>query len=320
MKKPKLPPVPDYAGLAQQQGQLNQQATDRQTRANRPNQTNPFGSSTWAQDAAGNWTQNTSLNSADQNMVEQSRQTRQGLMAGVQGNMRSPMDTSGMTNWGDGTSGMNEFDNYGAMPDAEFGSVQQVSDAMMGLMQPGLDRGRNAEVARLKAQGLTEGSDAWNASMRNLGNVETDAGFKSILEGSRAANDLYDRRMGNRQQQVEEDMFGNDARMTAANFRDDQRGRQMAEATALRRQPLEDMGALQQLEQGTMPQFENFSAAGNAGAPDMYGAATDTYGAQVNQANARAASRNGLVSGLFGLAGAAAGGPAGGLLAKKLMG
>jgi hypothetical protein len=305
--------------LAQQQGQLDQQATDRQTRANRPNQTNPFGSSTWSQDAAGNWTQNTAMNPTNQGLVDQSRQMRQGLMGGVQSTLSSPMDTSGMTDWGD-TSGMKTFDNYGAMPDAEFSSVQQVSDAMMGLMQPGLDRGRNAEVARLKAQGLTEGSDAWNSSMRNLGNVETDAGFKSILEGSRAANDLYDRRMGNRRQQVSEDMYGNEVRGGMAEFQDAQRGRQMAEADALRRQPLEEMGALQQLEQDLMPQFDNFSAAGQTRAPDMYGAATDQYGAQVNQANARAASRNGLVSGLFGLAGSALGGPAGGALARRIVG
>ena len=319
MKKPKLPPVPDYAGLAQQQGQLDQQATDRQTRANRPNQTNSMGSSTWSQDAAGNWTQNTAMNPINQSLVDQSRQMRQGLMGGVQSTLSSPMDTSGMTDWGD-ISGMKTFDNYGAMPDAEFSSVQQVSDAMMGLMQPGLERGRNAEVARLKAQGLTEGSDAWNSSMRNLGDVETDAGFKSILEGTRAANDLYDRRMGNRRQQVAEDQFGNEARGGLAEFQDAQRGRQMAEAGALRRQPLEEMGALQQLEQDLMPQFDNFALSGGADPTDVYGAATDQYGAEVNQANARAAARNSMVSGLFGLAGSALGGPAGGMLARRIMG
>lgn len=36
-------------------------AADQQTRQNRPNQTNPFSSSTWTQDANGNWSQNVSL-------------------------------------------------------------------------------------------------------------------------------------------------------------------------------------------------------------------------------------------------------------------
>jgi hypothetical protein len=326
-----MPAVPDFNALDVQQGDLNHQAVNTQTQANRPNQTNPFGSSTWSQDGSGNWSQNVSLNSADQGMLDQSRQTRSGLMAGVQANMSSPMDTSGMTQWGSmnpgGLPGLNTFDNYGDMPDAEFSSVQQVSDAMMGLMQPGLERSRNAEVARLKAQGLTEGSDAWNASMRNLGNNESDAQMKSLLEGSRAANDLYNRRMGNRQQNVNEDIYGNAARGQAfdeqyatANFQDSQRGRQFSEVSALRDRPLQEMAGLQALEQGLSPQFDSFSNASLAEAPDVYGAGKDTYDAKVGQANARNAARSGRIGGLMSLAGTVMGGPAGGMIAGRMFG
>lgn len=329
-RKAPMPAVPDYTALANQQGDLNQQAVNTQTQANRPNQTNPFGSSTWSQDGAGNWTNNVSLNAADQGMLDQSRATRSGLMGAVQSSMSSPLTAEGMTGWGSmspgALPGLNTFDNYGAMPDAEFSSVQQVSDAMMGLMQPGLERSRNAEVARLKAQGLTEGSDAWNASMRNLGNVETDAGFKSLLEGSRAANDLYNRRMGNRQQGVNEDVYGNAARgqafdeqYTTANFQDDQRGRQLQEAAALRELPLREMGAMQELEQGMNPDFNSFATAGLAEAPDVYGAGRDTYEARVGQTNARNAARSGRIGGLLGLGGAFLGGPAGGKLVSKFL-
>ena len=46
-KDSSTPKAPNYEALASQQGRINQDAADRQTRANRPNQYSPFGSVTW---------------------------------------------------------------------------------------------------------------------------------------------------------------------------------------------------------------------------------------------------------------------------------
>lgn len=64
-KSSKAPKTPDYAGLAQQQGEQDRLTAEYLTGANRPNQTDAFGNSiTWNKDANGQWTQNTSMNPA----------------------------------------------------------------------------------------------------------------------------------------------------------------------------------------------------------------------------------------------------------------
>lgn len=52
------PAAPNYTGAAQQQAASSQQVTGQQTLANRPNQTNAFGSNvSWQQGPDGSWTQ-----------------------------------------------------------------------------------------------------------------------------------------------------------------------------------------------------------------------------------------------------------------------
>lgn len=51
----------DYQGAASKQAGADQAAWTQQTQANRPNQSTPFGSSSWTKDASGNWTQSTQL-------------------------------------------------------------------------------------------------------------------------------------------------------------------------------------------------------------------------------------------------------------------
>ena len=58
-KSSKAPKTPDYTALANQQAAAAKAAAEEQTKANRANQTNPMGSSTWTQDpTTGQWTQN----------------------------------------------------------------------------------------------------------------------------------------------------------------------------------------------------------------------------------------------------------------------
>ena len=47
MGSPSTPPPPDYTAVANEQGEVNQEALRNQTFANRPNQTTPWGAVNW---------------------------------------------------------------------------------------------------------------------------------------------------------------------------------------------------------------------------------------------------------------------------------
>lgn len=66
--------APDFGKIAQQQAAGNQALLQEQTRANRPNQVGPWGSTTWGQDAGGNWTQTQSFDPYVQSRLDSIKQ------------------------------------------------------------------------------------------------------------------------------------------------------------------------------------------------------------------------------------------------------
>jgi len=371
-KSPKTPPPPDYAGLAQQQAGLNKEAFEYQTRANRPNQSNPYGTSTWSQDAQGNWSQSEQFSPEYQKLFDQQTQQQQqlggmagGMLGGVQQAMGQPMDTSGMTDirgW-QGTAapdtsqmegwGNIDFSDNAALADSGFGGVEAVQKAMMSRLQPGLEQGNAAEIARLKAQGITEGSPAWQAAMQSQGQRMNDASQQALLGSMGAYGDIFNRSLQARQQGVGEEMsaaqyanslrgqqfgegksmydIGNQRELLAREADTADRARQMAEAEAARYRPLQEYQALRGAAGGA-PElgFNSFFNQGNAGAADMYGAAEKDYQARLDAANAAAKKKGGMMSGIGtmggaiiggiygGPAGAAAGASAGGALGSAI--
>lgn len=86
------------------------------------------------------------------------------------------------------------------LADSGFGAVQQVQDAMMSRLQPGLTQSRNAEIQRLKSQGITEGTPAWESAMRSLNNQQNDAQQQALLGAASAYGDIFNRSLAGRQQ------------------------------------------------------------------------------------------------------------------------
>lgn len=369
-KAPAPPPPPDYAGLANQQAQLSQQAIDK----NRVDQVNPYGTLTWSKDpATGRWTQTESLNpdAAATLKAEQQAQlalanTGQGLLGRATGAVSQPFSldgktqipgldipqdpTVGLPGYKDvSTEGLQDYGSLdlsqlGAMPDAGFGAVQQVSDAMMSRLRPDLDRGRDAEIQRLKAQGITEGTPAWQRAMEVLGRKDTDASMQSLLAGTQAYGDIFNRGMAVRKQGMNE-------ATTAADFSNDLRGRQLAERMGLadysnairsallgenigkynrslqaselmrgtarddrtrqieeelmmRQMPLNEFNAFMSGAQIQNPRFSGPTTLG-AGAADMYGANQSSYEAALADYNAAQAYKSNKKTGMIG--GAASG-------------
>ena len=109
------PDAPDYRGAAEEQGASARENTLNQTYANRPNQTTPWGSSTWTSSATidpstgksvTSWDQNLTLSPSEQAAFDSQSQIREGqsagalqLMENAQGQFSEPMDFDQFTNF-----------------------------------------------------------------------------------------------------------------------------------------------------------------------------------------------------------------------------
>jgi hypothetical protein len=180
--KKNAPAPPDYMGLVREQGQIQQDLLNQQTRANRPNQSTPFASSTWSQGPDGQWTQSTALNGP---MGEASTAVQKQLLQA----MTNPLD-------------------FGSLPGVSSGDVarQQGIDAAYSQatsrLDPRFSRARESERTRLLNQGLAEGSEAFNNAMGQLGNQETDAYnqamYSAIGQGREAGESIFRQDMARR--------------------------------------------------------------------------------------------------------------------------
>lgn len=280
--------IPNFPQLAQQQGAINQQAANQTTQANRANQNNQYGSLTWSQDpTTGAWTQNTNLNPAYQNL-DNSITAGQNNLAGRIG---QGVNTDGLQDWGstDITAGVSQ------MPDGSFGASQQVIDAMKGLQQPGLNQARDSERARLAAMGITLGSDASNNSERVLGGTQNDADLKAILAGTQEYGNVFNRQLAQRQQGVDENL-------KRSNLSNALRGQQFGERVGKNASDIAGMGALSGSR--VDPKFASYAGATALPPPNMYGAGTDLFNAQIAQENSQRATSQARQQGGAGLLGA----------------
>lgn len=366
---PKPPPAPDYAALAKQQAELSKTAAAEQTQANRVDQYNPIGSLTWSQDPnTGNWTQIEQLNPASQALLDAQQLSQLGLsntgldmlgfvqdavqdpfslanMPGVQG-----YDLSSLPAWGQAPGqydfnalpqmgGQYDFGALGDMPEAGFGAVQEVQDAMMGRLNPALTQGRDREVQRLKAQGITEGTPAWQAAMQSLNQKDVDANQQALLGAMGAYGDIFSRGMAARQQGLQEQglginrqdtlrqqaleeqgmglgrqdlaasyanmlrqaQLGEQGLMRDASLQDRQRAIQ--EMLMERQMPLNEFNAFMSGNQVQNPNFEGYTQATGFQPENVYGAAQDSYQAAMNNYNAQMAAKQNRTGGLLGLAG-----------------
>jgi hypothetical protein len=355
--------MPDYFGLANLQSDATNKQAGLNTLANRPNQVNARGAtSNWVQGPDGQWTQNISMAPQDQAMLDQQRGIGAGLLGGMQQSANTPYDLNNTPQGSYDTSNMAQVDpnqmsqglgmfggtNWSGLNQLNpgFGAVQQVSDAMMGRMAPQLAQGREAEIQRLKNQGLTEGSEAFQRAMTRLDQSDTDARQQALLGGMGAYGDIFSRGLAGNQQEIGR-QFGMSDRA------DSQRGQQFGENQALQNmlmqlrgqqfgeqtnmadlanrnrmmnlneqqvvgnRPFEQYAALNANAMKD-PTFGAFMGATPGTAPDYQTAANQIY--QINQdaGNKKAAQSGGMMSGLFGLGGAALGGMFGGPMGAAL--
>lgn len=207
---------------ASQQQQSSIQAGQVTAGLNRPNQNTPWGSLSWTQGPDGQWTSNVTLS------PEQKQQFDLQNQLGTEAQQRA-LDTLGGFNlnpWdayrtlqgstfdpgqmnptaqgifqqtaGNAAQTLGQpipgVERVGAAPTSDQAYRQQIQDALYQQQQSRLDpRFQQASSdleSRLAAQGITQGSDAYNREVANLGRERTDAyqqAMNNAISGGEAA-------------------------------------------------------------------------------------------------------------------------------------
>lgn len=277
---PQAPSTDAFTNAAQAQGAASTANVNQQTVANRANQTNPFGSSSWTMDPnTGQWSQNVSLAGAQNNALTAQQNLQAGRSTAAEGllgqatqNLSHPIDTSGFS----------QLYSFGAPGQTN----QQAQDAVWGQVSPLLNQRREQMDSQLANQGITMGSEAWKHAQDQQGRDENNARLQSTMAGFQQGNSL------------------NNQNIAYGGYQQGQNAYQMQQAQALRNQPLTDINNLTSGQQVTAPTFGQYGQAGVAQAPNYLGAAQSSYNQQLDSQNASAASDASRLAGLFGLGGA----------------
>lgn len=273
MKTPKAPTAPDPAATSAAQTSSNLNTAIGNTALNNANEVNPYGSVNYSisgyQDVGGNkvptYTRTVSLSPEQQKLLNQQN------ALGFQMN-----DIAGrqLTNL-DGT--LSKPIDAGALPDMPTYDRQHYEDALMGRLNPQIERDRAALENKLVNQGVQPGSEAYREAMALQDRGVNDARYGAILNAGNYANQ----------------------EMSVAGTA---RERALQEQLALRNQPINEIGALMSGGQVSMPQFSPYQS-GSIAPTDVSGNVWNAYNAQMNQYNAQLNNQNAMMGGLAGLGG-----------------
>lgn len=164
------PDAPDFNAAAQIQADSSRDIAREQTQANRPNQSNPFGFSEWAQGPDGSWTQRSGLAGP-----------LQGAADGLMGQVAS----------GAGLDPAAERDRAIA---AAYGQSTSRLD-------PRFSSARSARETQLANEGFSRGDAGWGNAMDEFGRQENDA-YQQAMYGAQtgAGNIAFDQAMASRMQ------------------------------------------------------------------------------------------------------------------------
>lgn len=277
------PPAPDYTGAAQATAQGNKEAAIAAQAGNMVNQYTPYGSVEYGirgyVDGTPQYSQTVRLSPEQQAAYNKDVAMNAQLQdVGIQGvgyvqsALNKPLSFEGMQQVG--TPG----EIQQAASDAAYQNAMRYVEPRLQRQQAGLEN-------QLANQGITRGSEAWNAAMAdaeaNRENVYSQAQNAAYTAGLTGANQAYNQALGARQQQI-------------------------SEAQTLQQNPINMLNAVRsgsQMQTSAQPQVGTSSPGQLAtwSGPDLLGAATAQ--GQYNQGayNAQQAAGSNLMSGLMGL-------------------
>lgn len=289
----------------------NQQNSQYNNAMTHGNTTGPTGSQTFSSHidpvtGATVYDQNIALPAAQQQVLNQQNQDKVGLSQTASGLLPqiASANSTPLT-----AQALQDRINMGGVTSQLFGANdlqgarKQVQDALYARQTAYLDPQYQADKSKLDAQlanqGIVQGSEAYNNAM-NLFAQQRDSAYAgarndAITGGLNEIEGLSGIASNNRAQQFGEattDMSTHNNSIT----------QQLANAMAVRADPLNRYKALTDAASVTIPQFNNPSIP-LAQNTDVSGNAFRGYEDQLSAANQRAQNSNAVKSGLFGLAG-----------------
>lgn len=250
------PETPDYAGAAQATAEGSRDVTNQQTYANRPDQYNPWGSTTWDAQAVRDpstgkmvdkWTQTQNLNEDAQGALDSQLNVQRGrseLGEGMIGSANNELGTAmDWEKYGDFQEGpqSQEVDMNGlpsrtnSVGTSQYNKGhdqyrQEAEDANYARSSKRLDsrfgQGQNDIEVKLAGQGLAPGDEAYDRAMSNFNDSKNDAYSSAqndaILMGGQEASRNFGMDLSAGGQRYAEELG-------AGNFRNNARGQAYGE-------------------------------------------------------------------------------------------
>lgn len=338
MGKPKAPPAPDYAALAQQQGVESRDTAGFNTNINRANQVTPDGSLTWTMRPGadpqnpqpGDYTQTTVLSPDQQALYDSNNRIGQNFsntaeagLGRVGDAMGQSFNPTGLPALQTATPGQYQTSlNRSGLPDLNYGTADsraRVEAAMRARLEPQLAEQQHGLESQLLNSGLEKGSQAWNSEMDRMGRMRNDAEAQVTAAGGAEESRLAGLQSAQRGQLFGEELSSGNffnsaigqqiqAALAAATQGNQTRAQGWQEQLAQRQLPLNETNALRTGAQVQTPQFGSYYTGGNAQAAPVMEAGLAQGSYDMNRYNQQLGSYNALLGGLAGMGGAWLGG------------
>jgi hypothetical protein len=269
--EPETPATPDYRSAAEATAKGNLDAARAAIAANRVNQVTPYGSLKYAitgQDPYGNPTW-----TATSELSPDQQELYNYDIASSKG--LGQLQQKGLNYV---SNMLDQPFNTSGLASTGINPGEQMSESIMRRLQPNLQMEQKQFDAQMANQGIPLGSEAYQNAKRSFDERQNDRLTSAIIQGTQTG-------------------------MQA-------RGQGFSELAYQRNEPINTLNAVRSGSQVTNPNsfFVNAPQQATTAGADYLGAAGMTGNAAIADANAKNAQRNAMISGLFSLGSAAAGG------------
>jgi hypothetical protein len=304
----KAPAAPNPNAVISAQTGANADTARLNANLNRSDTYTPFGSVTFQDLGNDRWQSQQTLSPGMQTLLDQQVNIGQGVNSAAQSRLNnldnSPFSLQGIDPYQSSIDmgGLMEMPGQESLDAYARNAEKSVYDRSATRLDDQFGRGEDQLRTRLANQGITQGSEAYSAAMKDFSYGRNDAyqgaETNAITQGSALRSSLLADSLTGRQQGLSE-------RYNAANFANQGRSQQINDQLLQRTQGLNELAALLQGQQAiNTPQAQNGGQV-NVGAPDVGGAYGLSQAAQQNAFNQKKQSQNAAFGGLAGLAGGA---------------
>ena len=310
-KAPAPPPAPDPAATAAAQAAANAETARLTGRMNRVDQVTPYGNLTYEDLGNDRFRAIQTLSPEQQTLYDQTVTGQRiygdaavNQLQGASAALSRPFEFSGPAMTGavpDRTGDVQINLDYSRYGDPNV-TRDRVEQGLFERMNPSLTQNRLGAENRLRNQGLTPGSEAWNNAIRDINQSENDARLAIIAQAGQEQNRLQQLALndaGFRNQAVGQ--AGN-MDLARAGFGNQARQQALTEQLSLRAQPLNEAAALLSGQQVQTPQFTDVPQV-QVGPTDYLGAVGLQQQAQQNAFNARNQNYQTNLQGMYALGG-----------------